>query len=171
MNLAPGFEIIRTSFGNRPLNLALVMGRQVALIDTGMVGTPQEAVLPALTALGLSAGDLSLVIITHAHTDHFAGNEEVLRASDGRARFAAHRLDTPWIEDPASCTRQAYGHYVDLGLMTAADLDQSIAVSGQGVHVQHVLEGGRSLISATAWNWKSISLRGIRQATFVFWIA
>jgi glyoxylase-like metal-dependent hydrolase (beta-lactamase superfamily II) len=142
MHLAPGIDIIQTPFGNRPLNLVLITGRQVALIDTGLADTPREAILPALTALGLAARDLSLVIVTHAHADHFGGNEEILRASEGRARFAAHRLDTPWIEDPPACTRRAYGHYVDLGLMTAAELDNSVAVSGNGVRVQHVLEGG-----------------------------
>jgi len=137
-----GMKVIITSFAGRPLNLVLWQGRQVALVDTGLADTVASAILPALQSMGVTPVDLSLVIITHAHTDHFAGNEEILRVSEGRAQFAAHRLDTPWIEQPSSCTREAYGHYVDLGLMTAAELDNSVAVSGQGVHVQQVLEGG-----------------------------
>ena len=34
---------------------------------------------------------------------------------------------------------------VDVGLMTAAELDTSVAISGNGVHVEHVLEGGEVL--------------------------
>ena len=142
MQSGMGMQIIVTSFTGHPLNLVLWRGHQVALVDTGLADTVASAILPALEAWGVSPADLALVIITHAHTDHFAGNEEILRVSEGRAQFAAHRLDAPWIEHPPACTRQAYGHYIDLGLMTAAELDNSVAVSGQGVHVQHVLEGG-----------------------------
>ena len=142
MKSGVGMQVIVTSFAGRPLNLVLWRGRQVALVDTGLADTVGSAILPALQSMGVTPADLSLVIITHAHTDHFAGNEEILRVSEGRAQFAAHRLDTPWIEHPPSCTRQAYGHYVDLGLMTATELDNAVAVSGQGVRVQHVLEGG-----------------------------
>ncbi len=138
-------QVIATTFSGRPLNLVLWSAHQVVLVDSGLADTVGSAILPALASLGRTPADLALVIVTHAHADHFAGNENILRASGGNARFAAHRLDTPWIEDPATYTRQAYGHYVELGLMTPADLDASIATSGNGVSVDRVLEGGELL--------------------------
>jgi glyoxylase-like metal-dependent hydrolase (beta-lactamase superfamily II) len=142
MELASGVEIIETSFWGRPLNLTLFWGREVALVDTGLVGTPAESVIPYLNSIGLTPQDLSLIIITHAHADHFGGNEELWLASGKRVRFAAHRLDRAWIEDPPGQTRQAYGHYVELGLMSADDLENGIKASGDGVQLDYVLDGG-----------------------------
>lgn len=135
-------QIIETSFSGRPLNLVLWSGRRVVLVDTGLADTVEHAVLPALASLGRTAADIDLVIITHAHADHFAGNEGILNASRGTARFAAHHLDTAWIEDPPTHTRQAYGHFVELGLMTSTELDASVDASGNGVKVDVPLEGG-----------------------------
>ena len=142
MEIAPGVEIIQTSFWGRPLNLTLFLGDRALLIDTGMPGMPADVIIPALNSRGLSARDLSQVLITHAHLDHFAGNEEIWEASGRQVSFAAHRLDVPWLEDPATETRKAYGHNVELGLMAAADLDGFIAASGKGVKIDRPLEGG-----------------------------
>jgi glyoxylase-like metal-dependent hydrolase (beta-lactamase superfamily II) len=57
-------------------------------------------------------------------------------------RFAAHRLDQAWIEDPPGQTRRGYGHFVDLGFWTADDLENGIETSGNGIKLDHVLEGG-----------------------------
>ncbi|MHB0878327.1 MAG: MBL fold metallo-hydrolase [Anaerolineae bacterium] len=142
VGLAPGVDIIRTSFRDRPLHLPILRGREVALIDSGLVGTPRHAVLPYLAAAGLAPVDLSLVIVTHAHTDHYAGNEELLLASGQGIRFAAHRLDRDWIEDPARHTRQAQAPLVRWGLVTPEQVEQEVADCGNGVMVDHVLEGG-----------------------------
>jgi len=142
MEITPGVEIIETSFWERPLNMTLFRGQQLALVDTGLVGTPAESVIPHLDSIGLTPQDLSLIVITHAHADHFGGNGELWLASGKRVRFAAHRLDKAWIEDPPGQTRQAYGHYVELGLMSADDLENVIEASGSGVKLDHVLEGG-----------------------------
>lgn len=142
MELCPGVEIIETSFSARPLNLVLFCGRKVALVDTGLVGTPAESIIPYLGTLGLSPTDLSLIIVTHAHADHFGGNEELRLASDKKVRFAAHRLDQAWIEDPPAQTRKAYGHFVEKGFWSDDDLNDGIAASGNGVKLDHVLDGG-----------------------------
>ena len=107
MKLVPGVEVIETSFFERPLNMVLFRGRDVALVDTGLVGTPTDAVIPYLDAVGLTPHDLAWIIVTHAHADHFGGNEEMWLASGENVRFAAHRLDQAWIEDPPAETRRA----------------------------------------------------------------
>ena len=142
MKLAPGVHIIETSFWGRPLNLVLFRGHEVVLIDTGLVGIPQDAVCPALSSLDLTPKNLSLIVITHGHADHFGGNEELWLASERKIHFAAHRFDKDWIEDPASQSQRRYRHYVDLGLWTADGLAESIQASGNGVTLDSVLEGG-----------------------------
>ena len=142
MQLSAHVETIDAEFGGRPLSLALVHGRRWALIDTGLVGTPAAAIFPYLHTRGLSPQDISLVVISHAHADHFGGNEELRAASGGAARFAAQRNDQAWIENPPVETQRAYGHFVELGLMTAADLDGGIRSSGHGVKLDTVLAGG-----------------------------
>jgi glyoxylase-like metal-dependent hydrolase (beta-lactamase superfamily II) len=142
MELNPSVEIIQTEFFDRPLNLPLVVGQKAALIDTGLVGTPAESIVPALATRGLKPMDLSLIIITHAHADHFGGNEELWRESEKAIRFAAHGSDQAWIEDPPGHTRQAYGRFVELGLMSPAELENTVVVSGNGVKLDYVLDGG-----------------------------
>jgi len=145
MELAPRIEMIQTSFGVRPLNMILLRGKDVVLVDTGVVGTPSDSVIPYLRSAGLTPRDLSLIIVTHAHADHFGGNEELWRASDKKTRFAAHRLDQRWIEDPPAHTRQWAQHYVDLGPMSDTELENAIQSSGNGVKIDQVLEGGEVL--------------------------
>jgi glyoxylase-like metal-dependent hydrolase (beta-lactamase superfamily II) len=145
VKIAAEVEVISTSFWGRPLNMVLFRGRELALVDTGLVGTPTEAVFPYLQGLGLAPTDLSWVIVTHAHADHFGGNEEIQKACGGRARFAGHQLDRTWIEDPPRYTRQSMAHLIDLGLMSADELATSIAASGQGVTLDSAWQGGEVL--------------------------
>ena len=142
MTIAPGVEVIETSFWNRPLNLVLFCGEELALVDTGLAETPRKAILPFLSARRLAPEQLAWVIITHAHVDHFGGNDALWRASSHRARFAVHGLDRATIEDPATQVRRANERYVKLGLITPSDLENGIEACGGGVKVNRVLEGG-----------------------------
>ena len=49
--------------------IALVRGQRNILVDTGHMGR-RELLLNALTAHGLSVGDIDTVVLTHAHWDH-----------------------------------------------------------------------------------------------------
>ncbi len=142
LSIAAGVDVIQTSFGERPLSLGIIHGQEAALIDTGMAGTPGEVIIPCLASRGLAPRDLDLAIVTHAHADHFAGNEAMRQASGDQLRFAAHRLDKAFIEDPAGHTRLSNRPYVDLGLMTTDDLEGEVAACGTGVRLGRVLAGG-----------------------------
>ncbi|MFH1927051.1 MAG: MBL fold metallo-hydrolase [Chloroflexota bacterium] len=141
MQLTSGIQVIETEFWGRPLYLALFVDEQVALVDTGLVGMGETDVIPCMRSLGKSSEDLSLIINTHAHADHIGGNRELWLASGKRARFAAHRMDVPWIEDPPSQGPGLYQRYVDLGLIEAASLADSLKAAGEGTKVDLVLEG------------------------------
>src|SRR5512136_2073300 len=71
--------------------LVIRTGEHCILIDTGL-GTvdfgPNAGVLPRnLRAAGIEAGDVDIVVLTHAHGDHVGGNTD----SEGKAAFPQAR--------------------------------------------------------------------------------
>ncbi len=66
----------------------------LTLIDTGPPGSAPD-IVAALTHLGLQAGDLDRILLTHFHADH-VGSAAELAAHSGAA-VLAHRWDTPVI--------------------------------------------------------------------------
>ncbi len=142
MRVAPGVDLIPLEFSERPMNLPLIRGEQSVLIDTGLAHTPGEVIIPYLRTQGLEPRDLSWVIVTHAHADHFGGNEALWLASGKSVRFAVHQLDQRWVEDPAGETRRANQRLVDLGLMSRHELEEGIGVSGGPVPVARTFQGG-----------------------------
>lgn len=144
MKIRPGIDVIETTFFGRPLNVVLFRGEKNALVDTGLVGTPAEQIFPEFKQNGFDAKNLDYVFVTHAHADHFGGNEEIRDASGGKAHFCCHELDRAWIEDPPKATREGYGHYVEAGVMKPEELETGIEVSGNGVKIDTALKGGES---------------------------
>lgn len=61
--------------------LYLLEGERMAIIDTGVIDTPENYILPALSALGRSPADVSLIINTHGHFDHAGGDARLVAAS------------------------------------------------------------------------------------------
>lgn len=142
MEIKPDIEMIQTAFLGRPLNVVLFRGEKNALVDTGIAGTPSEGIFPEFKRIGFDVKNLTFVFVTHAHADHFGGNEEIWLASDKKVRFFAHHLDQPWIENPPYYTRKSYSHYVDSGVMSNDDLEMDIKISGNGVKIDIPLKGG-----------------------------
>ena len=63
------------------VNAFLVRGTRPVLVDTGLPGNAPK-ILAALSGEGYKPQDLSLIIITHLHTDHF-GSAAALSAATG----------------------------------------------------------------------------------------
>ena len=81
-------------------NVFLVRGQAGAiLVDAGPPGV-EERVLEAIAALGVTPGDLRLILITHGHTDHF-GSAAALRERTG-APVAIHALDAAAVHQGAN---------------------------------------------------------------------
>ncbi len=88
-------RLIRGPIGAGFVALYVVIGRRVALVDTGFPGHPSQVIAPALTAAGLSLADVDLVLSTHGHPDHIGGHGAVVKVSGAEVRIHpddAHRL-------------------------------------------------------------------------------
>ncbi len=84
-----------TPFLGVALALYVITGDQTVLIDSGIVTTPDEFIIPALEEAGLTP---DLLICTHGHVDHFGGNA-VLRGRYPGLKIAIHEDDALWAED------------------------------------------------------------------------
>lgn len=58
----------------------VLRGRRPILIDTGYPGDDSK-IIAALLSLGIEPADLSLIILTHGHHDHFGGAAALQRAT------------------------------------------------------------------------------------------
>ena len=71
-------------------NAYLVRGDRPIVVDTGAPGSAR-AILRALTAAGSGPRDVSLILLTHGHADHFGSAAELRRLTG--APLAIHELD------------------------------------------------------------------------------
>jgi glyoxylase-like metal-dependent hydrolase (beta-lactamase superfamily II) len=120
--VAPGIYRIESILGPRPFAQYLLREERSLLVDTGIVTTPDEVILPSFQELGLDPADLNYVLISHADVDHFGGNATV-RAAAPRAIFCAHLADCDWIGDRERILRERYGWYAAHGPDADYDTD------------------------------------------------
>ncbi len=82
----------------QPVNLFLLAGNDLILIDSGD-GTSysMKKLSDGLERLGFDLSDISMIINTHEHIEHFGGNAAIKEVSG--AEILAHRLAIPFIED------------------------------------------------------------------------
>jgi glyoxylase-like metal-dependent hydrolase (beta-lactamase superfamily II) len=118
--IVPGIYRIESVLGPRPFAQYLLRDECSLLVDTGIVSTPDEVILPALRDLGLDPADLDYILITHADVDHYGGNA-AMREAAPRAIICAHTEDAHWIADRERILRERYGWYATHG--PAADYD------------------------------------------------
>jgi hydroxyacylglutathione hydrolase len=74
----------------------LVLGPEICLIDSG-VHNSSGIIFDYLKKMGRKAGDIALLVLTHAHPDHIGSARAIHAAS--RCRVAAHPDAQAWIED------------------------------------------------------------------------
>jgi glyoxylase-like metal-dependent hydrolase (beta-lactamase superfamily II) len=84
----------------------LIKGERKIIIDTGTRQSPQRDILQRLKAFGLTLCDISIILNTHGHFDHTAGNRAVKEASG--AQIYIHENDAPFLFDHSNC----FGRYM-----------------------------------------------------------
>jgi hydroxyacylglutathione hydrolase len=97
----PIVEQISTYFDGVGVELYLIRSERKIIIDTGTRQSPQRDVLPRLKALDLTLSDINLILNTHGHFDHTAGNRAVKEASG--SQIYIHKDDAPFLFDPSNC--------------------------------------------------------------------
>ena len=119
---------------------ALVGERGTVLIDAGLSGT---RLLEALSRERIAIADLSLLLVTHAHADHFGGASALLEAAPG--------LKTGMGRPDAMALAAGAGADVDLtpigvkGAMAAAIVRVAVPPRGPAFVPGIMLDGGESL--------------------------
>ena len=95
MEILPGVHHLKQDlapvFPGTWTTVNLVEGERLAVVDTGMPDTVETLILPYLERIGRSPREIAVIAITHAHGDHFCGNEDLKRLSS--APIAVHELD------------------------------------------------------------------------------
>ncbi|HEX6400563.1 MAG TPA: MBL fold metallo-hydrolase [Actinomycetota bacterium] len=107
--VADGITAIDTFMGGRARYTAayLLDATETTLVETGP-GTSVEPVAAALDHLGVAAGELAHIVLTHIHLDHAGGVGRLARRFP-RATVWVHERGAPHLADPsrlvASATR------------------------------------------------------------------
>jgi hydroxyacylglutathione hydrolase len=95
----PGVYRIACPFGQDSIvHVYYVDAPQPALIDSGVLRSPGEAIGPALQRAGFSLGAVRHLFNTHGHWDHMGGNLQVRAAAPG-CRTYAHQEDAYLLAD------------------------------------------------------------------------
>ena len=112
--IGPGVLEIDTRLGGWERVTAgyLVEGPRPVLVETGSQSSV-PVLLDALTALGLGAGDLAGIVVTHIHLDHAGGVGDVARAFPN-ATVYVHEKGARHLADPERLVRSAAQVYGDL---------------------------------------------------------
>jgi hydroxyacylglutathione hydrolase len=71
-------------------NAFIIRGKRAVLVDTGIPGSA-PAIINSLTRSGIEPGWISLILITHGHSDHFGSAVEMKKQTG--APVAVHKLD------------------------------------------------------------------------------
>jgi glyoxylase-like metal-dependent hydrolase (beta-lactamase superfamily II) len=114
MEVAPGITMIDTLLGGVPEITAayLVAGTSPALVEAG-AQTSAASVLAALEAVGLGAGDLAWLVMTHVHLDHCGAVGE-LAAAFPRATVVVHERGARHLVAPERLVAASAAVYGDL---------------------------------------------------------
>ena len=125
----------------------LIRGSRPCLVETGTAPSA-PVVRDALTRLGIAAGDLATVVVTHIHLDH-AGGAGDIAVMFPAAQIVVHQRGARHLADPSRLmagARLVYGDALDrlFGVLAPVPADRIVALDDTGTID---LGGGRRLDS------------------------
>jgi len=97
LKITEQIHLVTDPLGEMFTGVYILLGKEIALVDTGLHKTPEEKVFPYLRQLGRGPSEIALVVLTHGHGDHYEGIPAVKRASG--AKVAVHETDAWLIEE------------------------------------------------------------------------
>lgn len=146
-------EITPGKMLERFVNVWLIYGKNICLIDSGVAGS-KELIFHSLRQSGREPREISLLLLTHAHPDHVGGAVSLQKAVG--FKIAAHEGDKLWIED------------TELQFNERPIPDFHKIVEGP-VKVDRVLPDGDSLSVADGDTLKVIHTPGHSKGHLSFW--
>jgi glyoxylase-like metal-dependent hydrolase (beta-lactamase superfamily II) len=113
----------------------LIRGGRPCLVETGTAPSA-PVVRDALARLGIGAGDLATVVVTHIHLDH-AGGAGDIAAMFPAAQIAVHQRGARHLADPSrlmASARTVYGDALDrfFGVLAPVPADRIMALDDSG---------------------------------------
>lgn len=117
----------------------IVRGERTILIDTGYKGS-ENKILKKMIEEGINPNELSLILLTHGHDDHF-GSANVLRKETG-APIAIHKYDADNIRN--GCNGKLYPTG-GLGKFVSLFMGSGEKSKGKGFEPDVIIEEGLDL--------------------------
>lgn len=166
--VAAGIHRIESDLGPRVMAQYLLVGdERGVLVDTGVAGTPDAVLIPALERIGIEP---DLIVISHADLDHCGGNRR-MRERFPRALLACHERDRRWIESNAAMLAENYLWHEPYGLdePDEAERREMLAEMGGDAPVDLGLRGDETIRIAAGRRLEVLHLPGHTDGHLGFW--
>jgi hydroxyacylglutathione hydrolase len=95
--VTPGIKL------DRFVNVFLIFGRTITLVDTGVAGCERD-IFDYIRSTGRDPAEIALIIQTHAHPDHIGATQAIQKATG--CTVAIHNAERNWIEDVSLQNRE-----------------------------------------------------------------
>ncbi|WP_326836685.1 MBL fold metallo-hydrolase [Amycolatopsis rhabdoformis] len=142
--LAPGVHAIDAPFEDVPLQIYVIEGERLTVIDPGVPQTAEGPLAQGLAELGHRPADVDLVVNTHGHHDHRGGNGVVAAHNPGVV-IAAHPADATWISSTEQYLAEEYLRFRPAWEPPTAALDRIRLLCGADLPVTLELSHGDEL--------------------------
>ncbi len=96
-----------------PVNVYLFTGTAATLLDTGTCNA-FPVLERALSAQGMSCADITQIILTHGHIDHYGAARKIIAASGRDISLIAHKEDRVLVEHGLEVPRMQFIRYYRL---------------------------------------------------------
>ena len=112
MKLTDSIHLLRIDFNiilgpdqkiPRFVNVILIFGDKITLIDTGVKGSEQE-IFEYIRSQGRDVNEIETIILSHSHPDHIGSAAKIKELT--RCKVIAHPLEKEWVEDLEAQNRQ-----------------------------------------------------------------
>jgi len=90
ISIAPGKKFPRF------VNVLLIFGEKITLIDTGVKGS-EKVIFDYIEKQGRDIEEIDAIVLSHAHPDHI-GSAAAIKKQTG-CKVIAHPLESAWVED------------------------------------------------------------------------
>jgi len=96
LTLSYSIKASETTTLERTVNIYILLGRRITLIDAGPAGS-EEQIFAYLKEIGRSPEEISYLLLTHAHPDHMGSAAAIQKNTE--CKIGIHPAEQRWVED------------------------------------------------------------------------